>query len=105
MKRIFIHSNKICKKNCKYCFSNWDSYTPPQIDYNDFDDVIAFYPTCDSDFEIDWSIYERILNKYNDTQTIIFSFSIKGEISDALINDVVKLNSKIRKGLDRKSVV
>ena len=75
MRRVFIHSNKKCEKNCLYCFSKWDNYVFPQICHNNFDDdVIAFYPTCDSDFEIDWKLCEQILKEYNDTKTIIFSF-------------------------------
>lgn len=105
MRRVFIHSNKKCEKNCLYCFSKWDNYVFPQICHNNFDDdVIAFYPTCDSDFEIDWKLCEQILKEYNDTKTIIFSFSCKGKVSDDSINDIIKLNSKIKNGYVKLSV-
>lgn len=104
MKRIFIHSKKKCDKKCRYCFSNWDNYISPEVNFYDMDDVIAYYPTCDSDFEIDWDLCEQILKKYNDTKTIIFSFSCKGEISDEVISDILRLNSKIRKGYVKLSV-
>ena len=105
MRRVFIHSNKKCEKKCLYCFSKWDNYVLPQINQDSFDDdVIAFYPTCDSDFEIDWACCEQILKKYNETKTIIFSFSCKGKVSDDSINDIIKLNSKIRKGYVKLSV-
>ena len=105
MKRVFIHSNKKCEKKCTYCFSKWDDYIHPQNYKDDFDDVIAFYPTCDSDFQIDWNICDQILTKYNHNKTIIFSFSCKGETSDDSISDLIRLNSKIRKGYAKLSVV
>lgn len=106
MKRVFIHSNKKCEIKCKYCFSNWDNYIPPKDCHDNFDEeeTIAFYPTCDSDFEIDWNVCEQILKKYNDKKTIIFSFSCKGKVSDDSIIDILKLNSKIRKGYVKLSV-
>lgn len=106
MKRIFLHSEDKCKSQCAYCFAKWDDlYVPPvnkEIDCEE--NVLVYYPTCDTDFSLNPNIYKEIISAYNNEKSLIFSFSTKNTISSTDIEKLIDLNNEIRHGFVKVSV-
>lgn len=100
-KRDFYSGNETCKLGCLYCFADIEGFKKLDVvkfsnnKNSECDDVLIYYPSCDTEFIWTDSFDKFIDNLLTSKNKAIISISTKGKLRKLLLEKIKSVNNKL----------